>query len=78
MQLAGVDDSETHFAGLAVSDTEQRRIWVGRRDDGAASVQLMDAQGRRRIALEVPATGEPSLKFFDETGKVVQTLAPAK
>jgi hypothetical protein len=77
IQLAGVDDAENRFAGLAVGDGE-RRIWVGRRDDGIASVSLMDARGKRRIALEVAASGEPSLKFFDETGKTVQTLAPVK
>jgi hypothetical protein len=77
IQLAGVDDAENRFAGLAVGDGE-RRIWVGRRDDGIASVSLMDAKGKRRIALEVAASGEPSLKFFDETGKAVQTLAPVK
>lgn len=77
VQLAGVDDASDKFAGLAVSDV-QRRIWVGRRDDGIASVSLMDAQGKQRIALEVAASGEPSLKFFDEKGQVIQTLAPAK
>jgi hypothetical protein len=77
IQLAGVDDAENRFAGLSVRDT-QRRIWVGRRDDGIASVSLMDADGKRRIALEVAASGEPSLRFFDETGRTVQTLAPVK
>jgi hypothetical protein len=77
IQLAGVDDAENRFAGLSVRDA-QRRIWVGRRDDGIASVSLMDAQGKRRIALEVAASGEPSLKFFDENGRTVQTLAPMK
>jgi hypothetical protein len=77
IQLAGVDDAENRFAGLSVRDG-QRRIWVGRRDDGIASVSLMDAQGKRRIALEVAASGEPSLKFFDESGRTVQTLAPVK
>jgi hypothetical protein len=78
VQLAGVDDAENRFAGLAVSDTEQRRIWVGRQADGIASVSLMDAQGKRRIALEVAASGEPSLRFFDDKGQVIQTLAPVK
>jgi hypothetical protein len=77
IQLAGVDNVTDRFAGLAIGDV-QRRVWIGRRDDGIASVSLMDAQGRRRIALEVPASGEPSLRFFDDTGKVVQTLAPVK
>jgi hypothetical protein len=77
VQLAGVDDAVNKFAGLTIKDT-QRRIWVGRRDDGIASVSLMDVQGRRRIALEVAASGEPSLRFFDDKGQVIQTLAPVK
>src|SRR6266496_2192009 len=43
VQLAGVDDKEDRFAGLIVSDSN-RRIWVGRGDDGAATVALMDAK----------------------------------
>src|SRR5579864_6219106 len=48
VQLAGVDDKNDRFAGLAVSDNN-RRIWVGRTDDGTASVSLMGADGQKRI-----------------------------
>ena len=68
VQPAGVDDAENKIVGLTVQDG-QRRIWVGRRDDGIASVSPMDAAGKRRIALEVAAPGEPSLMFFDATGE---------
>jgi hypothetical protein len=34
---AGVDDKDDRFAGLAVSD-QNRRIWVGRTDDGTTAV----------------------------------------
>lgn len=75
VQLAGVDDKADRFAGLAVSD-RNRRIWVGRTDDGAASIQLMGADGRKRIVLQVAADGTPTLAFFDDKGKEIQQLAP--
>lgn len=75
VQLAGVDDSTDKFAGLAVSDSK-RRIWVGRTGDGVAAIVLLDGAGRKRIALEAPSSGNPTLKFFDEAGRVVETLQP--
>jgi hypothetical protein len=76
VQLAGVDDSADRFAGLAVNDGK-RRIWVGRTDDGAAAISLMDGAGRKRILMLVPASGAPRLEFLDEDGKVVQSMLPA-
>jgi hypothetical protein len=75
VQLAGVDDKDDRFAGLAVSD-ERRRIWVGRTDDGIASVALMDARGRKRIVMQVTDDGNPSLSFLDESGHVIQSWVP--
>jgi hypothetical protein len=48
VQLAGVDDRSDHFAGMTISE-QKRRVWVGRMEDGGASVMLMDAGGRPRI-----------------------------
>jgi hypothetical protein len=75
VQLAGVDDKADRFAGLAVSD-QNRRVWVGRTDDGSASVALMDASGRKRIVMEVTNAGNPSLSFLDGTGHVMQRWLP--
>jgi hypothetical protein len=75
VQLAGVDDVTDQFTGVSVRDTRQR-IWVGRKGDGAAAISLMDGSGRQRIAMIAPSSGAPRLEFFDETGKVVQTLVP--
>jgi hypothetical protein len=75
VQLAGVDDVTDQFTGLSVKDTRPR-IWVGRKGDGAAAIYLMDGAGRQRIAMIAPASGSPRLEFFDESGKVVQTLVP--
>ena len=71
VQLAGVDDKTAQFAGLAISD-QKRRVWVGRTDDGNASVSLMDSQGRPRITIQVTKDGAPSLSFLDEKGQVLR------
>jgi len=83
VQLAGVDDKEDRFSGVIVSDSvaagaTHRRIWVGRGDNGAAVVQLMDAQGRKRISMEVAADGTPRLSFLDAAGKIVNEIVPEK
>jgi hypothetical protein len=80
VQLAGVDDKDNKFAGLSVNDQAnsrmRRRIWVGRKDDGAAVVSLMDANGKKRIVMQVAADGTPSLDFLDAEGHVVRHLIP--
>ena len=81
LQLAGVSDNENRFAGLRVKDTaiggpHNNRVWVGNTDDGAATVALMDAQGRRRVVMEVTADGASSLTFLDANGKMINRLLP--
>ena len=71
IQLAGVDDNSDRFAVLAVSD-KNRRVWVGRTDDGNATVSLMDAHGRPRITMQVASDGTPGLSFLDENGHVTR------
>ncbi len=83
VQVAGVDDHEDQFAGVSVSDSvpggqNHRRIWVGRGDDGAAVVALMDDKGRKRISMEVAMDGAARLSFLDGEGKVVNQIAPPK
>ena len=78
IQLAGVDDSENHFAGLGVNDIGGQRVWVGRNDHGLASVSLAGADGKERIRLQVTADGKGSIVFLDTQGRVIQELAPAK
>ena len=61
---------EDRFAGLSVTDSltgtdNRRRIWVGRNQDGTATVNLMDANGKKRILLEVKADGTSSLSFLE-------------
>jgi hypothetical protein len=45
-------------------------------DDGAATIALMDVQGRRRIVIEVKTEGFSSLTFQDANGKVLNQLLP--
>jgi hypothetical protein len=73
VQLAGVDDSSDRFAGLAVSD-QNRRVWVGRTEDGTASISLMDAHGKKRIVMQVTDEGVPSLSVLDEKGQVIREV----
>jgi hypothetical protein len=82
VQLAGISDSANRFAGLRVRDTaiggpNTNRVWVGNTDDGAATVALMDTQGRRRVVMEVKADGSSSLTFLDADGKVLNQLLPS-
>src|SRR6201996_3550517 len=71
LELAGVDDKDNRFAGLAVSQGGQR-VWIGHGDSGVASVALTDANGKNRIVMQVGADGTPSLGFFDANGHLVQ------
>jgi hypothetical protein len=77
LELAGVDDKDNRFAGLAVSQGGQR-VWIGRGDSGVASVSLTVANGKNRIVMQVGSDGTPSLAFFDAQGHLVQELAPRR
>jgi hypothetical protein len=81
VQLLGVDDAEDRLAGLAVSDSPsgsdvRRRIWLGRGDDGAASLALLDGAGHKRIVMKVAENGESQISVLDATGKTVKELLP--
>ena len=77
IQLAGVDDKDHQFAGLAVGQNGQR-IWIGHGDTGVASVSLSDSNGKNRIVMQVGTDGTPSLVFLDDQGRVVQSLGPTR
>ena len=77
IELAGVDDKDNQFAGLAVSQGGQK-IWIGRAGTGVASVSLTDASGKNRIVMQVGSDGTPSLGFFDADGHLIQELAPRR
>jgi hypothetical protein len=50
------------------------RVALGREDDGSVMLNLSDAHGRNRIALNVAADGSPSIELLDEDGKVLSRL----
>jgi hypothetical protein len=52
----------------------QERIYLGKKQDRAAALELRDAQGRDRIIIKVAADGTPSIEFLDEQGKVIGSL----
>ncbi|MGH9328107.1 MAG: hypothetical protein ACRD2B_15670 [Terriglobia bacterium] len=81
VQLAGVADVHDRFAGLAVrgytsKGVSSQRVWVGRDGSGTASVALMDAQGRKRIVMQVLKDGTASLSFLNGQGKIVKQITP--
>jgi hypothetical protein len=83
VQIAGVSDSTDRFAGVRVWDSSQNgrgnpRVWVGHADDGAASVALMDEQGRKRIVMQVDADGSARLNFLGADGKIARQLLPER
>jgi hypothetical protein len=80
VQLVGVNDKDNQFAGLTVNDQDRRmkrRLWIGRGADGAVALSLMDAEGRKRIVMQVTADGTASLDFLDAEGHVVRSFVPA-
>lgn len=81
VQLAGVQDGEHHIVGLAINDPKNhvrnRRVWVGREKNDAAVVSLADANGRKRIVMQVAADGTASLDFIDAEGHVVKHVVPS-
>src|SRR2546428_11000052 len=83
VQLVGVDDKEDRFAGLIVSDTAlggdgHRRAWFGRGEDGSAALALMDAEGRKRIGMEVSQNGSPQISVLDANWQSRETNGSRK
>lgn len=79
LQLIGVNDSDYAFTGLIIRDSPPnengfRRIWLGKDNNGKASLALKDAKGNDRILLEVDANGNASIDFLDEKGNVQKKL----
>ncbi|MGH9363501.1 MAG: hypothetical protein ACRD2T_16445 [Thermoanaerobaculia bacterium] len=82
VQLIGVDDKEDKIVGLIVSDSPSgsevhRRIWLGRGDDGAAALALLDGKGKKRLLMQVAADGETRFSVLDANGNAVKELLPA-
>jgi hypothetical protein len=50
------------------------RAFFGSARSGEARLDLRDGQGRVRIVIEAPETGEPSIRILDEIGQTVLRL----
>jgi hypothetical protein len=82
VSLYGVEDSENRFAGLAVMDSPSgsevnRRIWLGRGEDGIATLALMDASGNKRLLMQVQSDGQARFSLLDSNGNILQNLMPS-
>jgi hypothetical protein len=52
-----------------------KRLALGRSPDGSVGLELRDENGRARIALTVRPSGEPTLQFLNEDGKIVREFS---
>lgn len=52
------------------------RVFVGKAADKAAKVVLCDAKGHPRLTLTVTASGQASMNFLNDNGRIVYTVKP--
>jgi len=52
----------------------QTRVFLGRRTDRSATLNLRDTHGRDGIVLKVAADGSPSVQLLNESGEVIEQL----
>ena len=72
--MSGPDRAEEIRRLREAGDWSAPRLFLGkgRRED--ALLELFDAQGRARLRIAVSATGDSSIEFLDEEGRVLQRL----
>lgn len=49
-------------------------MWLGRGDDGLATLALLDGKGTKRLVLQVAADGRTTISALDAQGNVVKHL----
>lgn len=54
-----------------------QRLYLGRSDDRSVALKFKDAEGHDRIVIQVAADGAATIKFLDQSGKVVSQLPAA-
>jgi hypothetical protein len=64
------DERESRLRELFIT----RRAFFGSSPGGEALLELRDGQGRVRVVIEAPETGEPSIRFLSETGETMLRL----
>ncbi len=60
----------------ALGTQEVPRMFVGRDNEGRATLALSDPQGRQRLLLSVDSGGRATIRFLDESGKAVREIVP--
>lgn len=98
MQLLGVDEQGTHFAGLSFNDVVSglerpvfsqedqiaheageraitRRVFLGKTAQQNSTLQLLDAAGNVRMALQVTPEGEAKIVFLKSNGEVSKEIS---
>jgi hypothetical protein len=73
------DEAARKAAQQALREREgtHPRLFLGKRWNNAAMLQMSDTKGRPRIRMQVAPDGTPRLEFLDEAGKVVASLPEA-
>jgi hypothetical protein len=70
------DEAARKAAQQALRESEgmHPRLFLGKRWNNAAMLQMSDTKGRPRLRMQVAPDGTPRLEFLDEAGKVVYSL----
>jgi hypothetical protein len=73
------DEAARKAAQQALRESEgtHPRLFLGKRWNNAAVLQMSDTKGRPRLRMQVAPDGTPRLEFLDEAGKVIAGLPEA-
>jgi hypothetical protein len=75
--LVAKTDAERTKLAESLAGPTPKRVFVGRMG-GDAQLALADLDDVPRIVMTVPATGEPTIQFFDAAGKPTKTYSASK
>jgi hypothetical protein len=72
------DERESIVAEAVEAGTfgNEPRAFIGKTPERASEMNLMDAEGRPRITMQVQADGSASISFLDENGAVIKAITP--
>lgn len=74
-RIGRMDDGPARDAAVAaLGRGVAPRAFLGRQEDGAATLALRDGAGRERLRLKVAADGTAGIEFLDARGRVTRTV----
>jgi hypothetical protein len=79
-QIAKLPSSQQQQAWAnfkATHSGDEKRVTLGRAEDGSTQLRLKDKNGRDRIVLLVAPDGNPTIELLDANGRVLDTLPRA-